>query len=64
MAVLTKKRCTKRSSFKKNVLSTYFDSLDLGVDAIDEWGEFQRALTEKEIRKDVAVVSKAHRKSM
>ena len=35
---------------KKIDLTVYFDSLDLGIDAIDDWDEYQRAWVEEEFR--------------
>jgi hypothetical protein len=50
MAELNAERYTRQSPNKKIDLTAYFDSLDLGVDAIDDWDEFQKAWAEAEIR--------------
>ena len=50
MAALNTGRKTGYSPNKKTDLAEYFDSLDLGVDAIDDWDEFERAWAEEEFR--------------
>jgi len=47
MYVLKRKGYLKIIPKKKGNLTTLFDSIDLGVEAIDDWDDFERTLTEE-----------------
>jgi bifunctional DNA-binding transcriptional regulator/antitoxin component of YhaV-PrlF toxin-antitoxin module len=46
--VLKRKGYLKIIPKKRGDLTTLFDSIDLGVEAIDDWDEFEKTVTEEE----------------